>query len=223
MIKVARNATHTCLIYDDPTPDNPRDTYEPFGHMVCWHRRYDLGDKHTYESPDGFLEAMCRRYVPDFTCPEKLTLSAKLDLLAEVPAFVILPLYLFDHSGLSISTTSFNDPWDSGQVGWIYATPDDLRENFMREPTDQDIWNALPTLRQEVNEYDLYLRGFASCFELYENDGVQIDACSNIFCDINPEDHICKNYLPSDVDFRADDFEDYLGNTFDYLSEHNML
>lgn len=222
MIKVARNATHTCIIYED-TAENPRDEYCHLGTMVCWHRRYELGDKHSYESPDDFLEAMCRRYVPDFTRPEELTISAKLDLLAEVPTFVILPLYLYDHSGISISTHSFNDPWDSGQVGWIYATPDDLRENFTREPTEQDVWCTLPILQQEVDEYNCYLSGTAYCFDLYENDGVQIDACSNILCDINPEDYICKNYLPADVDFRADDFEDYPGDCFDYLNKHNLL
>lgn len=214
MIKVARNATHTCIIYED-TAENPRDEYCNLGTMVCWHRRYELGDKHSYESPDDFLEDMCRRYVPDFPRPEELTISAKLDLLAEVPTFVILPLYLYDHSGLSISTHSFNDPWDSGQVGWVYALPNEVG--------DVSADKVAVYLRSEVHEYDLYLRGSASCFELYENDGIQIDACSNILCDINPEDYICKNYLPTDVDFRADDFEDYPGDCFDYLSKHNLL
>ena len=27
-----------------------------------------------------------------------------------------------DHSGLAMQTASFNDPWDSGQVGWIYVS-----------------------------------------------------------------------------------------------------
>lgn len=222
MIKAARNATHTCLIYPDLNPENPREFAEPFGHMVCWHRRYDLGDKHNFDSPSDFIVAQCEKYCPDMIAEDR-SFTEMVDALQDVPAFIILPLYLYDHSGLSISTRSFNDPWDSGQVGWIYATPDDLRETFMREPTEQDIWNALPTLRQEVHEYDLYLNGFAYCFELYENDGVQIDACSNILCDINPEDYICKNYLPSDVDFRADDFEDYPGDANDYLCEHNLL
>ena len=35
--------------------------------------------------------------------------------------YITLPLYLMDHSGLAMQTTSFNDPWDSGQVGWIYV------------------------------------------------------------------------------------------------------
>lgn len=36
--------------------------------------------------------------------------------------FVILPLYLYDHSVLCISTKPFSCGWDSGQVGWIYVS-----------------------------------------------------------------------------------------------------
>ena len=32
----------------------------------------------------------------------------------------ILPLYLYDHSGLTMSTNDFGDRWDSGCVGFIY-------------------------------------------------------------------------------------------------------
>lgn len=221
MIKAARNATHTCLIYPDLNPENPREFAEPFGHMVCWHRRYDLGDKHNFDSPSDFIVAQCEKYCPDMIAEDR-SFTEMVDALQDVPGFIILPLYLYDHSGLSISTRSFNDPWDSGQVGWIYATPDDIRERH-GDLLNCSVGSARILLMEEVREYDLYLNGYAYCFELYENDGVQIDACSNILCDINPEDYICKNYLPSDVDFRADDFEDYPGDCFDYLSKHNLL
>lgn len=35
---------------------------------------------------------------------------------------VMLPLYLYDHGGITINTTGFHCPWDSGQVGWIHTT-----------------------------------------------------------------------------------------------------
>lgn len=222
MIKAARNATYTCLIYEHAAED-PRDLYCSFGTMVCWHRRYDLGDKHTYDTPDEFLEDLCHGLVPDYENPEDLTLAAKLNLLAENPGLVILPLYLYDHSGLAMRTTSFADPWDSGQVGFIYATPETIAEEFGTLPNEAAVEAARILLREEVDEYSRYLSGTAYAFELYENDGVQIDSCYNILQDFNIEDHICKNYLSSNVDFRADDFEDYPGDTFDYLREHNLL
>ena len=36
----------------------------------------------------------------------------------------ILPLYLYDHSGLTMSTNDFGDRWDSGCVGFIYMDKD---------------------------------------------------------------------------------------------------
>lgn len=34
----------------------------------------------------------------------------------------MLPLFLYDHSGITMSTGPFHCPWDSGQVGFIYMT-----------------------------------------------------------------------------------------------------
>ena len=37
--------------------------------------------------------------------------------------FRSLPLYLYDHGGITMSTNPFSCPWDDGgQVGWIYAS-----------------------------------------------------------------------------------------------------
>ena len=41
--------------YDD-MPLNPRTDNDNFGTMVCWHRRYDLGDKHSFSEPKDFLK-----------------------------------------------------------------------------------------------------------------------------------------------------------------------
>ncbi len=43
---------------------------------------------------------------------------------------VILPLDLYDHSGITMNTTGFHCPWDSGQVGYIYVMPEDIRKEF---------------------------------------------------------------------------------------------
>ena len=81
------------------TPRRIRVPGSPLGTMVCWHRRYALGDAHHYSDPQAFSREVTARTA------------------------VILPLYLFDHSGLTISTSSgaFRacDPagWDWGQVG----------------------------------------------------------------------------------------------------------
>jgi hypothetical protein len=55
-----------------------------------------------------------------------------------------LPLFLYDHSGISISTGSFGCRWDSGLVGFIWTADETARNEW---------------LESEVATYDQYLRG----------------------------------------------------------------
>lgn len=104
-------------------------------------------------------------------------LTSQLDALKEqaLTKYVILPLYLMDHSGLAISTKPFSCPWDSGQVGWIYMTLDEARENW---PDDPDpIESAERRLRAEVEEYNAYLSGDVWGYTITDEDGNEIDSC----------------------------------------------
>ena len=74
---------------------------------------------------------------------------------------VMLPLYLYDHGGITMSTGPFSCPWDSGQVGHIWNT----KKHFMKtsyypnelfDPADS-VAEAL--LKDEVDTYDQWLRG----------------------------------------------------------------
>ena len=73
---------------------------------------------------------------------------------------VILPLYLYDHGGITINTSGFSCPWDSGQIGYIYMT----RETIFKEYGGKRLTKKLRTraeslLRSEVETYDQYIRG----------------------------------------------------------------
>ena len=89
--------------------------------------------------------------------------------LIDPDKLAILPLYLLDHSGLWMSTSSFYDPWDSGQVGWIYIT----KAGFLRESgyTKSD-WpqRAYEILEGEVKTYNQYLTGEVCGFQEFELD-----------------------------------------------------
>ena len=50
----AVNGTHKLIVKRENYPDNPRN-WDNIGTMVCFHSRYDLGDKHYYDSPAEFL------------------------------------------------------------------------------------------------------------------------------------------------------------------------
>lgn len=115
-------------IKQDIDPMSPRD-WDNLGTMACWHGRYQLGDIQPTEAPTEFLQDL-----PNGT--------------------VILPLYLYDHSGLTMSTSPFSCPWDSGQVGIIYVTPETMQQEMV-----DTVEAAQKILMSEVETYDQYLRG----------------------------------------------------------------
>ena len=42
-------------IEQDTNPENPRN-WDNVATMVCWHSRYDLGDKHSFYDSDEFFD-----------------------------------------------------------------------------------------------------------------------------------------------------------------------
>ena len=93
---------------------------------------------------------------------------------------IILPLNLYDHSGLSMSASSFlgraqHAEWDSGQVGFIYATADNIRAEY-GNCSAESVEKAKTLLKSEVETYDYYLSGQCYGFRLYEN-GEETDSC----------------------------------------------
>ncbi|CAB4142690.1 hypothetical protein UFOVP451_40 [uncultured Caudovirales phage] len=137
MIIEKRFKHFTVTVEHDEHPTNPREFNESMSSMICFHNRNYilLGDNHTM-SPDALREHIKREDV------------------------VSLPLYLYDHSGITINTTGFACKWDSGQVGRICATYDRIREWYgVEEVTPEVIERAHQTMRSEVAEYDRYLTG----------------------------------------------------------------
>lgn len=174
---------------------NPRREIENFGTMICFHRRYDLGDEHKYNSSDDLIKELYIKAVGGGERGEEKyeELMDRFDMwpvtLQQIQAknqalmsaidkeFVVLPVFLFDHSGLSVSTYSFNDPWDSGQTGIIYASKERICEEYGVKVISPQIRREVEKqLRGEVETYDTYLSGECYGYELYKN-GEILDSC----------------------------------------------
>lgn len=151
-IETITDGTITGHIYQDEDASNPRTEWDNVGKMVCFHRRYNLGDKHEFSDPDEFREYW-EEQDPD-------------------NQWVILPLYLYDHSGITIRTGPFSCPWDSGQVGWIYCTKEDIDKEW-----NGDRERAEKYLQGEVENYDQYLTGDVYGYVVDDEDGEQLDSC----------------------------------------------
>lgn len=128
---MAVEGPYALMVQPDDILISPREVDEHFGTMVCFHSRYALGDSHNYMDKDDFLremyldtvghdEAGLKRYEhmvnivsSRFRHGPKTEEQAVDDAMLKVISekHITLPLYLMDHSGLAMQTTSFNDPW----------------------------------------------------------------------------------------------------------------
>lgn len=171
-IKIIKlNNNHELRIYQDSDPISPRD-YDNLGTMICWHSRYNLGDGKESEkySETSELISFLAGFSPDEIETDKLSYEEaykKVWKEANEKA-IILPLRLFDHSGISMSIGSGAhsfDPagWDSGQVGWIHITKDKIKEEFGETKSEEKI---IEYLKDEVEIYDQYLRGDVYGFQI---------------------------------------------------------
>lgn len=134
--------------------ESPRDWECNVGTMVCWHNRYNLGDSQPKKSPQEYLEDLQADYEKD--------------------SLIILPLYLYDHSGITMNTSGFSCPWDSSQVGYIYTTKENAIKQIGKDLTIQEIENIL---KSEVEVYDQFLRGEVYGYVIEDINGSHVDSC----------------------------------------------
>ena len=133
--------------------DNPR-ADEPIGTMTCFHRNYRLGDEHGYSQND----------FKGWNDERKLGFAGLLRRLRiDLDIIEVRPLYLYDHSGITISHHPFSCPWDSGQVGWHFITKQNYRKVFGGKRVSKKARAKVKTiLDYEIENYDSYL-----CGEIY--------------------------------------------------------
>ena len=86
-----------------------------------------------------------------------------------------LPLWLYDHSGITMSCGTraypYSDRWDSGQVGFIIVLKDRIVSARCLDPND-DGWRemAIEEMTAEVRTYDEYLTGDVYWFQVHKFD-----------------------------------------------------
>ena len=161
-------------IIQDHDPESPRE-WDNMGTMFCQHRNYCLGDK-------------------DADDPRDEEGNLPKDIL-------YLPLYLYDHSGITMSTEPFSCPWDSGRVGIIYVTKEKIKQEYgWKVLTKARKEKILSYLENEVEVYDQYLTGDVYGYqvvETHEEDGseVETDSCWG-FYGSDPATNGMDSYLP---------------------------
>lgn len=135
---IADNGLYTIERSVDAFPLNPRYDMDHLGKLVTWHDRYILGEVDTDLSPSEFLQSL----------PSDA---------------IVLNVYMREHSAIYLSCDSFNDPWDSGLVGFIYTTIEEaLKWGF----TSLD--EVLKELRMEIDDYNHFMN--TTYYQVYITD-----------------------------------------------------
>ena len=163
MMWASTKGAYLLTVQPDDFFPNPRREDENFGTMICFHRRYDLGDEHDYSNSDDLIKDLYIKAAGGGDRGEQKyeDLTEKYDvwplssqriqelnqaLMSQIEKmYVVLPVYLLDHSGLAMSTTDFNDRWDSGQVGIIFVSFDKIRE-------EMEVSRITPSIKEKAEQ-----------------------------------------------------------------------
>lgn len=156
-------------MYDPRDPDN----FPNLGIITAWHPRYDLHD-------EGWKMDRYKSNPPE---------AIKKYLSKEHDAAVILPLYLHDHSGLALSTESFEGrvtyaQLDSGLVGFIFAKLSSILKAWNKRKLREKLRGKVITeLKGEVQRYHHYLNGKVYSYEVQNSKGEYLQGCSGFYGD----------------------------------------
>jgi len=190
-------------IHSDFDPMNPRTEFDNLGTIISFHNHYDLGDKHNYSN--------AREAFTDLAVMADPTVESKLEYwesgrgwasIARLPKagimsdenqkdiilkaieqhYIMLNLYLYDHSGITIRTSPFSCPWDSGKVGFVYISKEKAKKEYSwKKMTKKRIEQIKTYLNCEIETYDQYLTGDVYGYIVSNEEDDHIHSCWGYF------------------------------------------
>ena len=151
-------------IYRDSEPLNPRTDWDNVSTMVCFHRRYELGDvRPARNGTTVTIPHTNVRYDNSSDGAEAFAEWAEKELASG--DIVIASLELYDHGGITMHVHGWGADafgtgmtgWDSGVVGWCFITKDRAYDELA--VGDGEDWSekARMAIEGDVKTYDDYL------------------------------------------------------------------
>ena len=119
--------------------------------------------------------------------------------------YLLFPVYCYEHGGVAFNLTGFHCPWDSGQIGFMYA-------NKWRIYNEYDVNRISPKLKDklrknaeaELQELEDYVNGRTYLYELYK-DEEEIGSCSGFLGDDHEKNGLFEHVLEwRDVQFSTE-------------------
>jgi hypothetical protein len=210
----------TVEIEQDMYPDSPR-TWDNLGTFYTFERRYASPDQHHYDSPtdlrvaladiDDTLNRIDDRYahlailLGEQYADDKLRAMKHEAIDNAIDAkYIMLNVYKYEHSGVIYRTSPFSDPWDSGQVGYIFVSKEAVRKEWkVKRITRKLRAQVEEVLSGEVDVYSQYANGEVYGIIVRDADGEEIDACWGFYGSDVRENGMLDNFYFDDDDRAA--------------------
>lgn len=157
--------------------ENPR-CWDNCGKIIYHNNNYQLGDEE-YKNDnasnwkENFAYYIVENYISETDFNDTYDSCGLTDSeIKEVWDWIdknvyYLPVFVYIHSGVSLSTNPFSCGWDSGNNGYIYA----LKKNW------QGGDNPLNQLEDEIKTFDDYMQGNVWDYEITDSNGEYVDSC----------------------------------------------
>lgn len=132
----------------------------------------------------------------------------------------MVPIYVYEHSGMTISLSSFGDPWDSGVGAFIFVEKKKVFAEL--DGVTEENWRqkAYKAMEQEVDIYDQYIRGEVYGWYIEKAEEIKhkrkSDGKTWTSIEWEHEDG-CGGYYGDPEESGL--FDDAVGNRFDYVEE----
>jgi len=170
---------YTINIKYDEIAENPRN-WDNLGNMLCWHKRYSLGDENLKDDFSYMAECKLENLPKYCNSWEEI----KNILKKEFKAFIIMPLYLYDHSGISMRTYrhGIHSSWDCGSVGFIYITKEKIYKEYNVKRITKKLKEQIENyLINEVEIYSNWLEGNIYFYNIENKNGEYINSCGGFY------------------------------------------
>lgn len=155
---------HHINIYYDDNAGSPREIYDNLGTLYTAHRRYRPEKEFDgHFDIDKVFEGRIGNFRESF-----------------LKEYIALPVYLYDHGGITVSTSPFSCPWDSGFFGIIAVSLDKVRKEYgWKHITVSRRKRIEGYLQNEIKTLDDYCTGKVFGYRItpeYDN-GNELESC----------------------------------------------
>ena len=173
-------------IHHDPYAGSPRE-WDNLGILICSHRKYDLSDvPFPQAGENGSLLADFKAYLKS----QSLTIND----------VIYTPVYMYDHSGIALSSTPFGCRWDSGQIGFNYTTKQKVRTEYSVKRISPKLNQIIiDNLNTELAVYSDYVEGNCYGFVITDSDDNHVDSCWGFYGGLDNVKQQMRGYIVSDL------------------------